>query len=257
LREVHMPFAGIGLHVVFALICAVHVVRSRQQLYWLFILFAFPFLGSVVYFFAVFLPNSRLERGAMKAVSAAAKALDPKREVREARVAFDDTPTAQNQMRLAAALLEVGDASEAAKEYDACLRGPFAQDKEIRYGAARAYIQCQRYAEGLRHLESLRTEDPEFRAEAVSLQRARGLAGTGRNEEASTEYQAAVARHGTYESKAEYAIWAHLRGDTDTTQRLDEELDKIQSRWTAMARELNDPVARRYKAAREMGRKAG
>lgn len=65
-----MPFAGLGLHVVFALLCAVHVVRTRQNTYWLFVLFAFPLLGSLVYFFAVYLPNSRLQRGAMKAVSA-------------------------------------------------------------------------------------------------------------------------------------------------------------------------------------------
>jgi hypothetical protein len=61
-----MPFAGLGLHVVLALICAIHVVRTRQQLYWLFILFAFPLLGSIVYFFAIYLPSSRIERGAFK-----------------------------------------------------------------------------------------------------------------------------------------------------------------------------------------------
>ncbi len=76
-----MPIAGLGLHVLLAIICAIHVVRTRQQLYWLFILFAFPLLGSIVYFFAIYLPNSRLEHQAMKAVSAAAKALYPTREV--------------------------------------------------------------------------------------------------------------------------------------------------------------------------------
>src|SRR5688572_18784931 len=107
-----MPFAGLGLHILLALLCAVHVVRAGQQLYWLFILFAFPLLGSLVYFFMVYMPNSRLERGAMKAVAAAAKAIDPSKEVRAARADYEETPTAQNQMRLAAALLEVGEAEE-------------------------------------------------------------------------------------------------------------------------------------------------
>ena len=121
-----MPFAGLGLHVVLALICAVHVVRTGQQLYWLFILFTFPLLGSAVYFFVIYLPNSRLDRGARRAVAAASRAIDPGRDVREARSAFDETPTAQNQMRLAAALLETGEAEEAAKLYEGCLKGPFA-----------------------------------------------------------------------------------------------------------------------------------
>lgn len=43
-----MPFAGLGLHVILALICAVHAIRTRQNMYWLFILFGFPLLGSLV-----------------------------------------------------------------------------------------------------------------------------------------------------------------------------------------------------------------
>lgn len=249
-----MPFAGLGLHVVIALLCAIHVVRTGQQLYWLFILFAFPLLGSMVYFFAIYLPNSRLERGAMRAVSAAAKAIDPNREVREARAAFDDAPTAQNQMRLAAALLDVGLAQESAREYEACLQGPFASDPEIRFGAARALTESQRYAQALRFLEALRSERPDFRPEAVSLLMARSLAGTQRGAAARTEFETAEARFATYEAKAEFAIWALAVGDTVTAQRLDAELEKIARRWNPMSRELNDAVARRYRAAKELAR---
>lgn len=71
--EHNMPFAGLGLHILLALFCPMHVVRCGQQLYWLIILFSFPLLGSVVYFFVTYLPNSRPERGAMRAVWAAAK----------------------------------------------------------------------------------------------------------------------------------------------------------------------------------------
>lgn len=57
-----MPFLGIGFHVIVALFFAVHVVRNNQNMYWLFILFAFPLLGSVVYFFAIYLPEMRHSR---------------------------------------------------------------------------------------------------------------------------------------------------------------------------------------------------
>lgn len=250
-----MHIAGLGLHVLLALLCAVHAIRSRQQLYWLFILFAFPLLGSLVYFFGVYLPNSRLERGAMKAVSAAVKAIDPTREVREARIAFDDAPTAQNQMRLAAALLDVGEAAEAATRYEACLKGPFAQDPEIRFGAARAYVECQRHADALRYLEPLQAERADWRPEAVALLIARCYAGTSRAQEARTAFEAAIARHGTWEAKAEYAIWAYAVGDVTTASRLDAELEKIAARWNTLTRELNDPVRRRLDAARQIARK--
>ena len=141
-----MPFIGLGLHVLVALFFAVHAMRSRQQMYWLIILFSFPLLGSIVYFFAIYLPNSRLEYGARKVVAAAAKSIDPTRELREARTDFEYTPTAQNQMRLASALLEAGVAEEAARNYEACLKGPFASDREIKFCAARAFVESGRYA---------------------------------------------------------------------------------------------------------------
>ncbi|CAN7411076.1 tetratricopeptide repeat protein [Rhizobacter sp. LjRoot28] len=247
-----MPFAGLGLHVVFALLCAIHAIRTRQQMYWLFILFAFPLLGSLVYLFGVYLPNSRMERGALRAVSAAARALDPTREVREARIALDEAPTAQNQLRLAAALLDTGDAGEAAERYEACLHGPFASDPDIRLGAARAFVECQRYVEALRHLEALRAERPDFRPDAVALLIARSYAGTSRDAEARVAFDAAIEQHGTYEAKAEYAIWCLARGETATADRLTADLDKISARWNPLTRELNAAVSRRLGAARSL-----
>ena len=99
-----MPFLGIGLHVLVAIFFAVHAIRTRQEFYWLVILFTFPLLGSAVYCLAIYLPASKLEKSAKKTVSAIVKTLDPERELRESRSAFEYTPTAQNQMRLAKAL---------------------------------------------------------------------------------------------------------------------------------------------------------
>ncbi|WP_411879524.1 hypothetical protein [Polaromonas sp. YR568] len=246
-----MPFIGLGLHFIVALFFAVHALRSGQQLYWLIILFSFPMLGSIVYFLAIYLPDSRLERGARKVVAAAAKTLNPTRELKEAHAAFDYTPTAQNQMRLAAALLEAGQALEAAQNYDACLKGPFAADLEIRLGASRAYFACERYAEAITHLEFIRKTDPAFRAEQVSLLLAQSLAGAGRSADARAEFEAAVDRFGSFESRAEYAIWAAAAGDTATSARLQVELQRSMDRWNRHTRELNKPLLRRLNAAFE------
>jgi hypothetical protein len=250
-----MPFAGLGLHILLALFCAVHVVRSRQQLYWLFILFAFPMLGSLVYFFVIYLPNSKLERGALRAVSAAARSMDPTRDVREARAALEDTPTAQNQMRLAAALLESEQPEEAAKLYEGALKGPFASDLDMRIGAARAFTECQRYAEALTHLDAIRKSNPDFRADQVSLLMARAYAGTSRSVEARSEFESAVSRFGTFEAHAEYAMWAFATGDASTAARLQTEIDKMIRHWNPMARQLNEPVLRRLKAAQTLALK--
>lgn len=244
-----MPFVGLGLHILVAIFFAIHVVRSGQQMYWLIILFSFPLLGSIVYFVAIYLPNSRLERGARKAVSIAAKALDPTRELREARAAFDYTPTAQNQMRLAAALLDAGQAEESATNYEACLKGPFASDLDIRWGAAQAWLACGRHAQAASQLQAIRAQDPAFRAEAIALALGRALGGAGRAAEARAEFESALHRFGSFEARAEYAIWAATNGERALASRLDAEIQQAMARWSRHTRELNQATLQRLRAA--------
>jgi hypothetical protein len=174
--------------------------------------------------------------------------------VRLARADFEETPTAQNQMRLAAALLDAGQAEDAAKLYEGGLKGPFAADPDLRFGAAKAFTESQRHAEALTHLAELRASRPDYRPDAVSLLIARSYAGTSRQADARQEFERAVERFGTFEARAEYAIWALATGDASTAARLQSEIDKITSRWNAMNRELNDHVMRRLNAAHEIAR---
>jgi hypothetical protein len=244
-----MPFVGLGLHFLVAIYFAIHAVRSGQQTYWLFILFSFPLLGSIVYFLAIYLPDSRLERSARKVVARAAKALDPTRELREARAAFEYTPTAQNQMRLAAALLEAGQADEAATNYEACLKGPFAKDLDIRWGAARAWLASGRAAQAVAQLQVIREQDAAFRAEEVSLALARAWSENGRPAEARHEFESALTRFGSFEARAEFAIWATLNGERELAVRLQHEIQQAMARWNRHTRELNQATLQRLQAA--------
>lgn len=251
-----MPLIA-GLHILIALLCAVHVVRSGQPLYWLFILFVFPMLGSLVYFFAIYLPNSRLDHGARRAVTAAARVMDPGREVREARAVYDVSPSAQNQMRLAEALLNAGEPREAAELYEGALKGPFANDPDLRFGAVRAEVECQRFDAALTHLQALQADRPEFRPDQVLLLLARCHAGAGHVADARENFEAALRRYGSFEAHAEYAIWALATGDTATAARLQTEIDRQVRLWTPASRHLNQPVMRRLSAAHDQARKGG
>lgn len=249
-----MPFVGLGLHFLVAIFFAAHAVRSGQNMYWLLILFSFPLLGSIVYFLVIYLPNSKLERGARRAVAAAVHALDPGRELREAAHAYDETPTAQNRMRLAAAHLDAGQPQEAAAHYQACLSGPFASDPEIRFGAARALFACGQYAQAVGLLTAMRASHPEYRAEPVALLLAQAYGAQGLRLDATREFEAAVATFGSFDSKAEYLIWALGQGERDLVARLHQEVTRASQRWSRHTRELNQPVLARLSAAYERAR---
>jgi hypothetical protein len=249
-----MPIIGFGiLHFAVALFFAVHALRNRQQMYWLIILFSFPVLGSLAYFFAVFLPGSRMERSVKKMATSTAKsivsALDPTRELREAKEVFDYTPTAQNQMRLAAALYGMGHFSEAVKNYEACLNGPFSSDVEMRYGAALAYIGNTQHAQAITHLEAIRATNPQFKPEEIALTIARTLTAAGRNADAKAELAAANARFASAEVRAEYAIALVAAGEIRQATEIHDEIQRDMKRWSSHTRDLYMPVIRRLDAA--------
>jgi hypothetical protein len=243
-----MGILGIA-HILIALFFAVHAIRNGQQLYWVLILFMFPGLGSIVYFFAIYLPNSKLDHGARKVVTAAAKSLDPGRELREARQAYEYTPTAQNHMRLASALLEAGNADEAATTYEACLQGPFSGDLEIRFGAARATLACGRADAAITHLSAIRASNANFRPEQISLLTAQALAAAGRQDEARAEFEFALSRHNSFATQAEFAIWAAGVGDAAKANELHAELQRTMDRWTRQTRDINQALIRRLNTA--------
>jgi hypothetical protein len=250
-----MPLLGLGLHVLIALIFAVHAVRTGRPIYWLFILFSFPLLGSLVYFLVEYLPGTRLERGVGTAARSLGRSLDPGRELRQARRAFELAATVQNRMRLANALLAAGNAAEAIEHLDACLQGPFANDPEIRLGAARARLASGKAVAALELLIALRQRNPEFRPEPVSLLMAQALAAAGRPQEARAEFEAALARFDSVEARAQYAIWAAQAGDLGTAQRMRDELARTEQYWDRHTRSFHQELFRNVDAALAAGRR--
>ena len=92
------------LHIAIAIYFAVHAVKTGRNTIWLFVLLSFPFLGSMVYLFAEFLPEKRHSR-VVRNTGAALKALiDPKRALREAEHALEHLSTFCDERRQQAAL---------------------------------------------------------------------------------------------------------------------------------------------------------
>lgn len=244
-----MPIVGLGLHFAIALFFAIHAVRTRRQTYWLFVLFSFPILGSIVYFVAEYLPQTRVERHARMAGRALQKALDPGREVREARREFDLTPTAHNQMRLATALLDAGQVGEAVQQFDACLGGPFAGDAQVILGAARANLAHGQPAAAIALLEPLQAKQPRLRADEVGLVLGRAYAACSRHGDAGAQFENVVERFGSLEARVELALWALGTGQEALAQRELKELEHARRHMPKHSRGLNQDLFKRLDEA--------
>jgi hypothetical protein len=243
-----MPVLGL-LHILIAIYFAVHAVRNGQPLYWIVILFMFPAIGSVVYFFAIYLPQSRIDSGVRKAGAVIQRTLDPGRELREARAAFDLTPTAHNQMRLASALFEAGQVAEACEQYDACLRGPFAKDAEIGLGAAQARIANGQPQAAISLLRDVAVHHPTFRPEQVGLLLAKALDGAGQKDEAGAQFAAMAQRFNTIESHGERALWAIGNGERAAALEALKEVAHLRKHAAKYTLGLHADLLRRLDAA--------
>lgn len=244
-----MPYIGVGLHLFIALFFAIHAVRSGRDIYWLMILFFFPGLGSIVYFFAIYLPDSRIPHKLSKTVASAAKSLDPGRDLREALQAFDFTPTAQNQVALAKAYMAAGDAAQAIHHYDICLQGPFANAPDIRLGAAHAKILNGQAHGAIELLEGIRKSNPDFSPEQVSMLLAQAYSKDGRMHDAGTEFAHANHHFGSMEIRVEYAIWALQAGEQGIADQLYAEIQQTMKHWGKDTKAMNRDLIKRLNGA--------
>ena len=247
-----MPILGLGVHFLIALFFAVHAVRSGRELYWLILLFSFRLLGSLVYFLAIFLPQSRLERSIGKAGKAVIEKLNPGRALREAQDAFDLTPTAHNQTRLAKAMLDAGMNAQAVEQFDACLRGPFANDPDIIFDAAQARLSNGQHEAAIAALLGLQKTTPSFRTEQVSVLLARAYAAAGMHAEAGLEFASAVQRFTGIEARVEYALWALSRRDAVVAQEQIRELEHSRKHMSKYTKSLHDEMFKRLDSAVRM-----
>jgi hypothetical protein len=242
-----MHVLGLGLHILIALICAVHALRTRQPMTWLFVLFAFPLLGSVVYALAVWLPEARSSRGGVRVQRAVRGLLDPGRELREAETALERTASPANHLRMADALLAAGRALAAAEHYAKARQGVQADDPEVQVRHAEALLEAGEAAAARELLESLIKQRPDFRSPRGHLVYARAVAACGDREAARHEFEALIEGFAGLEARARYAEVLRGWGEQREAARVAAESLRLAERMPKHSRELNAVWIKRLK----------
>lgn len=220
-----MPIELLGLSLIFSIALCVHVVRTGQQTFWLWIVLMFQPIGGVVYLVAVIGPELFGGRTARRIGEAARDTLDPNREYREARAAFAETPTVRNQSRLAAAEAQLGRYDEAERLYAEAAQGVHAEDPVLLLGRANALLELGRAEDALKLLQQI-GQDPEGRTPATSMAQGRACEALGRVAEAEAAYDWAAGRLPGLEGLGRQAAFLARTGRKAQAQDLLAELDR-------------------------------
>lgn len=231
-----------------SLLCGVHVVRTGQQMYWLWILVIGGPLGAAIYFFAVMLPELMGGRTARSVSRVAAHAIDPERDYRNALKALEDTPTVGNRMKVAQAAAALGRWRDAEAQWAQCVTGHWAEDPTILSGHANALIELQRYEEALQRLDQLKKLGREGDTPQTAMALGRAYEGLGRNDEADAAYRYAADRVPGLEAGGRYVAFMAKAGRKDDAQiglaELDRRLMKIAPPLRGEARRWRDLAAK-------------
>jgi hypothetical protein len=242
-----VPILGLGLHVIVAILFAVHVIRTGQERFWLFVLFMFPLLGSFVYAVVVWLPAISGSRSGRRVVRGLRDTLNPGRELREAHAALEHSATIANRIRVADALHGDGRFADAIAAYREALRGVHSDDADIQVKLARALLDGGDAAAARELLESLIARRPDFRSPEGHLVYARAVAASGDRVKAREEFEALIGYFAGIEPRARYVEILRGWGESDAASQLVEESLRHIRHMPAGSRRLNEEWIRRLK----------
>ncbi|GBF07801.1 hypothetical protein DAERI_170060 [Deinococcus aerius] len=227
------------------LLCFIHALVTRQDLYWLFILGLavffggiFSTVGALIYAFTVFFPWLRGSgRGAARAIGRGVEAIKPlDTRIREAQERLTESDTLANRTDLAALQARAGRPEEAQSTLQPLLSGIYADDPVVlltsaelelaRGNAAAAESLLSRV--DLRTSAATRTRTLTLLAQAQDAQ--------GKPQEADATYREAMTAATTEEPRARYAAFLLKQGRRQEAQALLDALAKTEQRATGLYR---------------------
>jgi hypothetical protein len=181
-----------------------HVFKTGRPYWWAYVILGFPIAGCIIYYFIEVFPNSREHRAANRATREIGRALNPDKDLRRCMEAVEIAPTVQNRVALAEELLRHERAQEAIQLYRDARSGPHANDPQLAFGLAHAYVAHNQLADARALLDELGEKHAAFRTDAVALLRARVLEAMDENEAALAEYERLVQSYVGLEAKVRY-----------------------------------------------------
>ncbi|OQX26973.1 MAG: hypothetical protein BWK80_07665 [Desulfobacteraceae bacterium IS3] len=214
------------LEILMQIYFAAHAIRTGKDRYWIFIILAFPVMGSLVYFIVEFLPDIRYSSQLKQTGSKLGKMINPGKHLRLLEEQTELSPSLKNKKELAQAYIESGLFDKAIVLYQSCLEGININDETIIEGLSCAYFfkrDFERAKESLLNLMAIRKTK---RSDEFDLLFAKSLEELGDIEGALREYAAIVKGYSGEEARCRYALLLKRTGKAEESAALFNEILK-------------------------------
>lgn len=236
--------------------CLIHVVKTGRPYWWLWIIFAVPFVGLAAYFFLEVRPS--LGRMDVQLLLWRMKSSRERIGILEQRL--EESSTIKNRLRLADELHDAGQFDRECEVLSEGLRGAFKDDATLLMRLAEAHLEAGRVKEAEQLLARTVPEKSADQQLHFALLQARVRGCLDRPAEAETQFQELIARKKSEAPRYYYAeLLARLGRREQANAILRDILHQyrrgtpvwryLERRWFYAARKLLKSPAMRAKAA--------
>lgn len=225
-----------------------HVFKTGRPYWWAFIIFSFPILGCIVYYFVEVFPSSREATSARRKTRQLVRAINPDADLKRRIEDLEVCGSTENRSGLAQECMAHGMYDEAARLFQSCLSGPFEKDPAFRTRLVEALVGGARFDEAADVLALLRQTNPEHRPNDRELLNARILEGQGRNDEALNTYRDLIAKFAGLEARFRYGALLKKLGNDESSHQIFEEILAHARRYKSLPESEEDWVRQTRRA---------
>jgi len=237
----------IAITVIIQAFFIYHVFRNGRPYWWAFLILSMPVIGCVIYYFVEVFPYSQEHRSARRTSRNILRALNPDAAMRQR---IDDATicdSVSNKALLAEECLAKGFAADAVRLYQSCLTSAHANDPELMFGLARAYLDQNSIPQALSQLQQIQSEHSKFKPLEIRLLEARAQEQSGDHLRALALYEELIQIYSGLEAKCRYALLLQQTGHHKQATTLFQEILthakrfninlETEQQWIAIARQ--------------------
>lgn len=241
----HMPFYILNLLMAFG--CIIHIFKTGQERYWIYIVIILPVAGFLAYLLMIVIPGLMNTRRGYKVTNKLKKMLNPQAELKAATREYEISQTFINQKRLGDALFSVTEYQQALLMYQGILKGLYSTDPEILLQIAKCQLHLEDSKACLETLSELKIHNPDFHTPDGHLYYAKALSLQGKIAEARHEFDALIQYYPGFEARVCYGEALISWDDLEAAKVLLQALSQEAKRSERHVRELNEASLTRMK----------
>lgn len=221
IRDFYMPL--IALVTIFCqILCGVHIMKTGQERYWLYLIIMLPGIGCAIYAVVVLMPELMGSYKGRQVVKGVQNKIAPTRNLKTLRNQLTLSDNVESRTNLADELVNLKQYAEAITHYKVALSGIHSENPEILLKLAFAEFAEGNYQDCQHTLDYLIKHNPDFRSPEGHLLYARTVEAIGNLTKAEEEYKVLVSYYAGPDARFFYAKFLQSQN------RLDEAIEQLQ-----------------------------